>query len=86
MGLSDVIILNKGLVLVTQLTTEVIVLENTDCLWGEVQLVNGLVDNYAIGDDVLFNPEGMIILSYSGVTYNLISVDSILFKADLTAP
>lgn len=75
------IILNAGQVLLSQSSsTGGIVLDNSPFLFGKVEIVNELSDNYIVNDIVMFDPTGSTKFKYSGVDYFLVFEDKIYFK------
>ena len=72
------IILSKGEVLLQQVAATTIQLTGYSNLqFGNISLVNQLLDNYQVGQKVLYDPEGSTSLIFESVGYNLVSVDKI---------
>lgn len=78
------IILNRGQVLVSQTSSGLgIQIDNSPLLNGTIELVNDLTDLYEVGNLVLFNPQGAVILKYSGTDYFLTTEDNLFYKESI---
>ena len=83
MAVPDIII-NKGQIVLSQSTSGWgIVMDNNDFLFGSVEIVNDLTEQYSVGDIVLFDPQGAKLFMYDDGTYYLTTEDKVYFKETL---
>ena len=75
------IVINKGQIVLTQTTSGWgIVMDNNDFLFGNVEIVNDLSEQYILNDIVLFDPQGAKMFMYDDTTFYLTTEDKIYFK------
>ena len=82
MALLDDIVLNKGMIVVTQTDASAvgINLQNSPFQFGTVVVTNDLSEMYIVGDYVLYSTEGGTQFEQDEVVYYLTTEDKILFK------
>lgn len=75
------IVINKGQIVLTQTTSGWgIIMDNNDFLFGNVEIVNDLSEQYILNDIVLFDPQGAKMFMYDDTTFYLTTEDKIYFK------
>ena len=75
------IVINKSQIVLTQTTSGWgIVMDNNDFLFGNVEIVNDLSEQYIVNDIVLFDPQGAKMFMYDDTTFYLTTEDKIYFK------
>jgi len=85
MALPD-IILQRGELLVTESSGSEIQFENNGGIFGQIEMVSDVSDNYGVGNYIWFNPEGAVLFKFDDISYSLITVDKVLFIENYSAP
>jgi hypothetical protein len=78
------IILGKNQILLTQGDSKLgIIIDNNNCIFGEVVSVNNLSNDISVGDFLLFNPLGAKNLLFDSELYYLIDTSQVVFKENV---